>query len=185
MFKRIIGRFKFVTMPVTIERSAQISTFVLLIVTIAIAVYLTHLTPLDCLILGLLMTALHWLGELLHQYGHYLMAEYIGKPATGTRLWWVLSITEYPSREQGVTPTMHIRRAIGGPIMSLFVLVGVLILAILFWNTGESLRLLLGWIIFEHVTIFVGGALMPLRMGNFSSDGGTILYYLRQQGKIT
>lgn len=178
---KTIFKFKFINMPVTVVRSALFGSIGLLVLTTALAVFFTDLTPLDALIAGLLATFLHWFGEVLHQYGHFLAAEFVDKPSTGVRVWGILGTTLYPKNEGQVLPIAHIRRAIGGPIMSFFVLNAFILLAVVFWSVSDMFRFLVAWAIFEHIAIYTVGALIPVKIGNFSSDGGTILTYWRQK----
>jgi Zn-dependent protease len=117
---------------------------------------------------GLIAAVLHYVSETLHQLGHALAAKRTGYPMTGIRFWFVLSTSIYPSDESSLPGRIHIRRALGGPIVS--VLVGVIAGVIAAVTTG-----LIGWIIafvaFDNLVVLGLGAFAPLGF----TDGSTIL----------
>lgn len=59
--------FKFGAMPVSFQRSAAIGSLGIVIILTIAAVWLTNLTALDTLIIGIMGMLLHWLGEMIHQ----------------------------------------------------------------------------------------------------------------------
>ncbi|MEO1290748.1 MAG: hypothetical protein AAFV93_23650 [Chloroflexota bacterium] len=168
---KTIFRFKFFDMPVSVARSAQIGTLILLILGTALAIFTTNLTPLDAFIAGILMTIIHWVSDLFHQYGHFVAAKQTGYRSTGTRLWWILGATRYPRNEKKLSHAIHVRRAIGGPIASLIILILFMGLGTALWNYTALSRLLVAWGIFINAVIFVGGALIPLKIGGLTTDG--------------
>lgn len=172
---KTVFRFKFFDMPVSFTRSGQIGTAILIVICTILAVIFTDLTALDSLIAGILAMIIHWLSEFFHQYGHFFAAKQVGKPSIGIRTWWVLAATRYPQDEGELVPQIHIRRAIGGPITSVIVLIVLLILAALFWSMGGMLQFLIGWGIFIQIAIFILGALVPLKIGGLTTDGAILL----------
>lgn len=172
---KTVFRFKFFDMPVSFTRSAQYTTLILLVICTILAVIFTDLTPLDSLIAGILAVVIHWLSDFFHQYGHFFAAKQVGKPSLGLRTWWFLGTTRYPQDEGDLPPPLHIRRASGGPIMSTLVLIVFLLLGAYFWSVGGMLRFLIAWGIFLQVAVFTLGALTPLTIGNFSTDGAILL----------
>lgn len=172
---KTIFRFNFFDMPVSVPRSAQIGILILVIICTALAVYFTDLTPLDSLIAGILATVIHWLSDFLHQYGHFMAAKWSGKPSSGLRLWWILGTIRYPRDEGDLPPALHIRRAIGGPVMSMLVLIVFLLLWNMVGSYSPMAGFLLAWGIFVQLVVFTLGALTPVSIGNFNTDGATIL----------
>lgn len=172
--------FQFLGLPTTVLRSVMLGSAIVFALGVACAVIFTDLTPLDSVMAGLCVVALHWFGELMHQYGHSIAARRVGYPMIGIRLWWVLGTSLYPPNEKSVTPKAHIQRALGGPAISFAILlVGMLLIALL--TPGGMLRFLLWWLVGEHLIIFAGGALFPpITLGWFSNDGGTILHWYRK-----
>lgn len=177
---KTIFRFKFFDMPVSFTRSAQYGTLILVIICTILALFFTDLTPLDALIAGILATVIHWLSDFFHQYGHFFAAKMVGKPSIGLRTWWVLGTTRYPQDEGELLPQTHIRRAIGGPMMSLIVLILFLLLGAFFWSMGGMLQFLIAWGIFINLAVFTVGALIPLTIGGFNTDGATLLEQWRK-----
>jgi hypothetical protein len=176
-----IREFSFFQMRVLVNRSGLIASGVLLVICIAAAVLTTTLTPLDALIAGILAVILHWLNEIIHQYGHFLAAKRTGYPFERLRMWTVLSTPLYPKNEGTLTPAIHIRRASGGPIISAALTTVYLLLAWLFWNQGGMLRFLLGFALINNGLVLTLGALFPpIYLPFFANDGGTILHYWRQ-----
>ncbi len=180
---KTIFRTKFFDMPVSVPRSALVGFLLMVIVCTVLAVYFTNLTPLDALIAGVLATIIHFLSDVLHQYGHFIAAKLTGKASSGLRLWWILGSIRYPDDEGELPPALHIRRAIGGPIMSLLVLIVFLILWMLAGSYSPMTTFLLVWGIFVQAAVFVLGAITPVSIGNFNTDGATILQALLEMRK--
>lgn len=177
---KTIFRFKFLDMPVSVPRSAQVGTLILVIIGTAIALIFTDLTPLDALIAGILMMIIHWLSDFVHQYGHFFAAKRVQKPSTGLKLWWILGTTRYPSDEGDLSPQIHAKRAIGGPIASTLLLLLFIVLWIGFQSKGGVLQLLLAWGIFLNAGVFVSGSLIPASLGWFNNDGAILLRSWRE-----
>jgi hypothetical protein len=114
---------------------------------------------------------LHWLGEIIHQFGHAWAARRTGYPMTGIRFWGVLSASVYPD-EPPLPAAVHIRRALGGPSISAIVALLAGILLVLAPGNG-----LLFWVarffFLDNLFIFTLGALLPLGF----TDGSTLLYW--------
>jgi hypothetical protein len=135
-------------------------------------------TGFDIIVAGLMCVAIHFLSEFIHQLGHAIAASRTCYPMTGIHFYLVLGRSLYPPNEPNLSPNVHIRRALGGPIISVGVMVVFFVLAQLF----PSFSLM--WFVFmfgfvDNLGVFVAGALMPL---NFT-DGGTILKNVRAQQK--
>lgn len=131
----------------------------------------------QALLLGAALVLMHHLGEVVHNLGHALAAHRTGFPMCGVRLWG-LGTSIYPEDEPALPPRVHIQRALGGPLLS--TLFGLLLLALASASTGPvQIFLLLAGL--ENVLIFGPGALTPLHLGSFESDGATILRNLRAQ----
>jgi hypothetical protein len=173
--------FHFFGMRVTAARSALYGSIALSIIGAICAAYFAKLTILDSIIAGILAMLLHWLGEIVHQYGHFLAAKAVGHPMIGTRLWMVLGMSLYPKDEAALPPDTHIRRALGGPAISFVVLSISIVLWLLLNGFSPMLNFLLAWVVWEHILIYAGGALLPINFPFFTVDGGTILYWLRKK----
>jgi hypothetical protein len=155
------------------QRSATISFGVLTIVLAIVArVMFPTMTGLDMLVAGLLASAIHWLSIYLHHFGHYLASLRVNHPMIGIQLYYVLGRSLYPPNERPLSAMTHIRRAIGGPLLSL----GVAIVFLVLWNvfSFSSVFSFVFWFgFFTNLFVFALGALIPLPF----SDGGTILHY--------
>lgn len=168
--------------PVYVDQSVRYGTLALIVVFTLAAVLFTDLTPLDSLIAGLLAMLLHWFAEIVHQYGHKLAADLVGHPSSGLRLWGILSTILYPNRGP-LPPKIHIRRALGGPIMSLLTGALLLLPAMWLWPMGGMARFLIGFLLFESIIVFGLGALLPVRTKWLTIDGGTIWQQWRASKK--
>jgi hypothetical protein len=182
MAQSVLG-FKYFGMPVSVRRSAVISSIVLAVVLTIAAVAFTNLLPFDALIAGIIGTALHWFGCLVHHYGHFFAAKRTGYPATGIVLWGLLGTTLYPKDEVKLSSAIHIQRALGGPIASLILSVIVaLIVWLWLWSYSEFSHFISIWMLLDYIGVFTVGALFPpLTFSFLTTDGGTIWQNLRQK----
>jgi len=117
---------------------------------------------------GLIAMVLHYGSDTLHQLGHAFAAQRTGYPMTGIRFWFILSTALYPADEPPLPGRIHIRRALGGPIVS--VSLGVIFGLLAALTTG-----LIGWlcafVAFDNLLVLGLGAFLPLGF----TDGSTLL----------
>src|SRR5262249_17011878 len=66
---------------------------------------------------ALVAVILHWLSEFLHHIGHALAARRTGFPMSGVRFGFLIGASVYPPTEPELPASVHIRRALGGPLM--------------------------------------------------------------------
>ncbi len=127
----------------------------------------------EALLFGLIGTALHWLGELLHQFGHAQAARQTGHAMIGVRLGTlgVLSTALYPHDEPALPGAIHIHRALGGPKWSIVMAAVGAGLTALLWNAAPVLRAIALLYFLEALFVFTLGAFLPLGF----TDGSTIL----------
>ena len=120
---------------------------------------------------GLALTSLHWVVLFVHHFGHSVAAKGTGFPMTGVLLWWGLATSLYPRDEPELPASLHIRRALGGPIASLAF--GLLAAALAWLLRGETV---VAWLLpafagFDSLFIFGIGSLVPLGF----NDGSTLI----------
>jgi Zn-dependent protease len=151
--------------------SAFAASLALWLVAITVGYVVLNLSPLEAFVGGTLVVVAHWFGEIIHQLGHALAARSTGHPMIGIRLWGLLSSSIYPRGEGKLPASVHIRRALGGPIMSLFITIlaaAILLMARpvggMFW--GVALFFFL-----DNLLVFTLGSLLPLGF----TDGSTLL----------
>ncbi len=137
----------------------------------------------EAIIFGVGAAVIHTAGEILHQIGHGIAAQRVGKPMQAVILWGPLGTSLYPEDEV-VEPQQHIQRALGGPIFSfgIFLLSGGLLLMV-GGGAGVVTALLAFWAV-ESLAIFTLGALTPVQTFTglpLESDGDTILKWYRHQ----
>lgn len=153
--------------------SAIVGSIVLWIGLGALAMGLLKISWAPALVVGFIATGLHWLSETLHQFGHTAFARRTGYPMTGIRYWGVLNASVYPDDEPVLPGTIHVRRALGGPVTSLLVaVVGGLIFLVINAIAMDSMVWWLAlFFVIENVVVFCLGALLPLGF----TDGSTLL----------
>ncbi len=159
----------------TMVPSAIIGSIGLWIILSAIGLALIHLSIGEAIAGGLIAAGLHYAGETFHQWGHLWAARRAGYPMIGIRYWGVLSTSIYPANEPALSPSLHIRRALGGPIASIALAIGLGFIA---WILPPSLGLINWLVVFaalESLLIFGLGAFLPLGF----TDGSTLLKYWR------
>ncbi len=128
-------------------------------------------------------TVLHLLSELVHQLGHSIAARQTGYPMIGVCFWGPLASSIYPKDEPPLPGRLHIKRALGGPIMSAVVtlVAGSLYLFVTgTFTMGQSephlplvIVLVSGFVFLENLLVFTLGAFLPLGF----TDGSTILHW--------
>ena len=121
---------------------------------------------------------LHWLSELLHQLGRAAVARRAGYPMREIRLLHLLIISRYPSDEPELPAELHIKRALGGPPVS--ILLGLLgVTAAWFWlDSGGVWYLLALFFGLENLLLLGLGAFVPLGF----TDGSTLLIWWPKRG---
>lgn len=151
--------------------SAVMASVVLWLLLSSLAFWLLRL-PLGTAVLGgLLGTWLHWFSEIMHHLGHAWAARRVGFPMAGLRLWFLLGVSLYPRDEGDLPATIHIRRALGGPLLSLLLSILGASLALLLRASGGLAYWLALFFCLENLFVFSLGALLPLGF----TDGNTLL----------
>lgn len=154
--------------------SALIGTAALLVILLMIGLALIRLTPGEAVIGAVVGTALYWSGETIHQLGHGLAARRVGYPMIGLRYWALVATSLYPPDEPALPGSIHIRRALGGPIISLIsTLIWGGVVLMLGGAPGSLIWWLTVWALLANLLVFTLGAMLPLSW----TDGGTILYW--------
>ncbi len=152
------------------QSSLLLSGLLWLLLGVGAAVWL-KLTWGMAVVVGGTAVILHWLGELLHQLGHAWVARRVGYPMRKLVSWLVLFGSSYPKDEPPLHATVHIRRALGGPAVSLAItLIAGLLLLMLPANRSPG-TLLTGFVFWENLLVFFLGAFLPLGF----TDGSTLL----------
>jgi hypothetical protein len=132
-----------------------------------------HLTLIQAILGGMVAALLHVAFEVVHQYGHYLAGQQVGYPLKGVRFWWILGGSIYPSDEPELPAATHIRRALGGPIISLIATAITGIIAWLLMAVGGVVWYVAMFVFLDNLLFFTLGALLPLGF----TDGSTLIHY--------
>lgn len=122
---------------------------------------------------SLVAVVLHWASEIAHQLGHAWAARQTGYPMTGIQLgkWGVFSISLYPPDEPALPSAIHIRRALGGPAVSLLLTLALAVAVLALRSVGGTLWWVAVFVLLDHVVVFSLGAFLPLGF----TDGSTLL----------
>lgn len=135
-----------------------------------VGLLLLKLPLVEVVVLSLAGTLLHWVSDVLHQFGHAWAARQTGHPMVGIRLWWLLTSSIYPSDEPQLHRSVHTRRALGGPIASLLVgALSSLLLLLIPMGTGPWWLAL--FFCLDNLLVLGLGAFLPLGF----TDGSTLL----------
>ncbi|HEV8191776.1 MAG TPA: hypothetical protein VGP82_09875 [Ktedonobacterales bacterium] len=153
--------------------SALLGTLLLGAALSAIAVLVVQVPLAEAVLFGLLTVVVHWISDIVHQLGHAWAARRTGYPMAGIRLWWVLSTAVYPQNEPRLPAALHIRRAFGGPTMSLMVTLVAAVLAVLAQPLGGIVWWLAAFLFLDNLLVFTLGSLLPLSF----TDGSTLLHW--------
>jgi hypothetical protein len=159
-------------LQITVEPSALICWAALLAALFGVGLGVLHMDALTALLAAAVCTALYIEGELWHQLGHAFAARRTGYPMTGITFFLVLGRSIYPADEPTLPPSVHIQRALGGPIASALasLLWGVLLLLL---PVGSAAWWVIAFAAVVNVGVFTLGAFMPLGF----TDGSTLLRY--------
>ena len=153
--------------------SAVAGMLILTVILTLVGLLLIDLPPGQAVLFGLFGALLHFLSELAHQFGHAWAARRTGYPMTGVRFWTIFGASLYPAEEPQLPAAVHIRRALGGPPVSLLLALLALPL-VLALRSGGGLAWWLALLFFlENLLVFGLGAFLPLGF----NDGSTLLYW--------
>jgi hypothetical protein len=153
--------------------SAALGSLIILALAFGVVLWLLGASVGEALLFGVLAVMVHWLSDIAHQLGHSLAARRTAHPMVGIRLWFIFSTALYPDDEPPLPAAIHIRRALGGPPMSLGVSLIALILALLLRPLGGVIWWLAVFCLLDNLLIFGLGAFLPLGF----TDGSTLLHW--------
>jgi hypothetical protein len=159
--------------------SALVGTLMLVLLLSGAAFWGIDMSMADAVLTGVFCTALFWLSDLVHNYGHAFAARRMGHPMIGIRFFWILGANVYPSNESELPPRVHILRALGGPIANalLSVVAGLIWLAVR--GQGEVIYWSALWFFLLNVFFYTLQVFAPLGF----NDGAVIWKYLPQLRK--
>jgi hypothetical protein len=163
-------------LSVSVGTSAIIGSLLLWIILSLAGIYLLNFALPKALLLALAAVVLHWAGETLHQLGHAFAARSSGHPMVGIHFWGVLSSSRYPPDEPPLPRSVHVRRALGGPIFSLIITL-LAIIPLLLLRAGTWAWWLALFFFLDNLLVFTIGAFLPLGF----TDGSTLLNLYRNR----
>ncbi len=168
-----IGLGRVAGLRLSVRPSALITAVLLWVLFAIIGVALLDLSPVEAVGGSLVVVILHGLSEFAHQLGHAWAARRTGYPMTGVRFWGLFSASVYPVDEPPLAAAIHVRRALGGPQISLLLsaLAGIVLVAL--YPQAGILRWLALFFFVDNFFVFTLGAFMPLGF----TDGSTLLHW--------
>lgn len=158
-------------LEISAKPSALIGFVVIWLVLSALALFVLRLTVLDSLVGGFVCACLHYLSELIHHLGHAGAARNTGYPMRGVRFVHVLALSLYPKEEPPLSGRIHIRRALGGPVVSFVVTVIAFLILLVAQAVGGLFYWIALWFFLDNLLVFFLGAFVPLGF----TDGSTII----------
>jgi Zn-dependent protease len=167
---------------VSLAQGFALGTVAVLVVFWMVGIVVFHRRPANALAGAFALTLLHWLNELVHNYGHYRAARSTGFPMEGVRLGTreslsVFGTSVYPTGEQELSARVHIRRALGGPIANAILGVVGLLPLLLLSATGSHFAWVAVVFVAENLLVFAVGNLLPVGF----NDGSTLLHWMRRR----
>jgi Zn-dependent protease len=117
---------------------------------------------------------IHFISEIIHQFGHATAAKRTGYPMKGVRFWWILGQSIYPLDEGELSARKHVQRALGGPIISLALTTVCGVLALLLSPIGGVVKDVAMFAFLDNLLFYTIGSFMPLGF----TDGSTLIRYL-------
>ncbi len=162
--------------------SAIIGSIVLWLLLTVAALALTNLSLLSAILAGFITMLLHWVFEIIHQMGHARAAKQTSYPMLGVRLYILLGASLYPTDEPELPANVHIRRALGGPKISLVVLAIATVILLLVWSSaGDFVRMLALFAFLDNLLVFTVGSVIPFPFPKLLENDGVTL--MRWWGK--
>jgi hypothetical protein len=157
------------------EPLAVAGTIVLWLVLSGIGLAVLNLPAGQAIVGGLLAALLHWVSEFVHHLGHAWASQQTGYPMAGIRFGkgLVLAVSLYPPDERPLPATIHIRRALGGPVASLLLSLVAGLIAWMLYRAGGVLWWMAVFVCLENLLVLTIGALVPLGF----TDGSTLLIW--------
>lgn len=178
---RKINLGRFLNVEITMAMSSFVTMAIVFVVATLAASTLLSQEIGAAIIFGVGVVFIHWWGDFLHQVGHILAASRLKYPAYRLHFWGPLSTTMYPKDEPELLPTMHVKRALGGPIASIIV---SFVYGLILYVVGEGYEPI-NWLalfgVVESILVFTLGALTPMNpfmpdsMKDFKTDGDIVL----------
>jgi Zn-dependent protease len=167
--------FTLMGLDVTITPRVLI-TYVALAVVLTLIALLLGLSLIEAVIAGLIAALLHYALGLAHHIGHAIAARRTGYPMSGIHFWGILATSVYPRDELELPGSVHIQRALGGPIASGILSIVLAILAALVRPPDTLLDWLIIFALTDNVLTFTIGVLLPLRnIAGIETDMDTLL----------
>jgi hypothetical protein len=167
-------------LQLTVIPAALVGSIGLGVIVFGLMAAVFNVPIISALLGGLIVVALHWFADLVHQLGHAWAARRVGYPMVGVRFGTlaVFSTALYPADEPTLPARIHIRRALGGPIFSAWLSsLAFLVILMVIPSADAMWRFVLWFFFLENLFVLTLQVFIPLGF----NDGATIWHYLRQR----
>ncbi|MBL8077614.1 MAG: hypothetical protein JNM55_06615 [Anaerolineales bacterium] len=163
-------------LQISVSPLAAIGTSIIWVGFATFSLYGIDLPLGQSILFGFLAALLHWTSELIHTLGHAYAAKRTGYSMDGIIFGTLtlFALTHYPKDEPDLPAFIHIRRALGGPIVNGLLSI-LLYLTLPLWR-GDWFWLGL-YTLLENVFVYTLQVFIPLGF----NDGSTILRNLRRK----
>lgn len=130
----------------------------------------------EAILLGFIGMLLHYTSELIHCCGHAIAAKSTGYPMVEIQLGFlgIFARTLYPKDEPELPSSIHIRRALGGPMINLILSIILFVILPLWQENWYWLGL---FIFLDNLIVYTLQVFLPLGF----NDASTILRELLKQ----
>jgi hypothetical protein len=160
---------------ISADPSALITSLLLWVMLSAVALFFLNRTLLVAIASGLIAVILHWVAVIWHQLGHAWAARRTGHPMVGMNMWGALSSSIYPPDEEPLPRSIHIQRALGGPLASLLLTI-LATIPLLILTQGTTAWWLAFFFFLDNLLVFTLGSFLPLGF----TDGSTLLQWRKE-----
>ena len=164
---------KFAGLSLSARSSAITESTLLFIVLLGLAIGVLNLMIVEAVFGSMAAVILHWVASFSHQLGHAWAARRTGYPMRGIHFGplGLLSASLYPRDEPDLPAAIHIRRALGGPIGSLFASLLAGVIALFLFQSGGTPWWVAMFFFLDNFLVFALGSLLPLGF----TDGSTLI----------
>jgi|GEM_PF-1541017 len=162
---------------VIIKGSAVVASLILWLVLSGFAIVVMEQSLLFGVFSALVALAFHWVNVWVHHQGHYAAGVAMGHPLRHVVAFALIALDVYPPNEPTLPARTHVRRALGGPMVSV-AFTGVLVgIAVPWFALAGSVWWPFLFLIVDNTLINVLGAMLPLKWIGIETDGDTLLQW--------
>lgn len=150
---------------------AAIGLIALWIVVGGFGIIFLGFSALEGVLFGVAAAFFHFASGILHHLGHALFARATGYPMQAVELgrMFILAVSRYPDGEPELPGRVHIRRAIGGPVMSFAISLLLGVATLTFEDRNSLVFWLSRFVFWDNLLVYGLGVLLPLGFTDMST----------------